>query len=132
MSQKVDYVGILKDIYNATIESGTSLTDQLDNIDFYGALCKSIGLDRLYKIYNCNVIAFNYRYKDDDCVIFIFGVPSQSNLDAKDDGRHISQKVMDILKTIEKTFIRVEYMDFKDVKEDKFCYLTTVIKIGEF
>ena len=126
-----DYNLLLKDLYNSTIESGVTLNDHIDNIDYYSALCKSIASDRLYKLLNCNVILFNYRYNNNDCVIIIVGVPSPSNPDAKDDGRHISQKIMDIIKIIEKTFIKVDYMDFKDVKEDRFCYLTTIVKIEE-
>jgi hypothetical protein len=64
---------------------------------------------------------FNYQYNNKDSVLMIFSIPLLNN-----ENKHISEKIMDVLKLIEDCFITIDHMDLKNSKEDKFYYLTVV------
>lgn len=125
---KLEQKDRLKELYLNTVNTGLELVDDLDSIDYYGALCKAGTEKTLYKMFSCNMCMFKYNYDGRDSVIIIFSIPSPSNPESKEDGdtRHISQKIMELVKVIEDCFIRVDYMNLKDVKEDKFSYFTII------
>jgi hypothetical protein len=123
---KTDQKERLKDFFDETLSSSPYLQDNLSNIDYYSAFCKSIENKKLYKMLNCNLCMFKYVYRGEDSIIIIFGIPSSSNPESKDDNRHMSQKVMELLKIAEDCFINVDYSDLKEIKEDKFYYLTMI------
>lgn len=125
----------LKQIYENTIESGLKYTGNIEDIDFYSLFCKSTANNQLYKIFSCNLSMFNYEFESSDSILIIFSIPITLNLDSKmengnqPENKHISERIMDILRIIEETFVTVDYMDLKNVKEDKFMYMIIVKKI---
>ena len=69
---------------------------------------------------------FKYKFNGKESILIIFSIPYPSNPEAKEDGRHISQKIMELVKVIEDCFIKVDYMNVRDIKENKFSYLIVV------
>lgn len=121
----------LKQIFESTIDSGLRYTEKIEDIDFYTLLCKSTANNQLYKIFNCNLTMFNYKFEDEESVLIVFAIPTSIPLDNKNkqENKHISEKIFDILKIIEECFITIDFMDLKNIKEDKFTYIVVVKKI---
>ena len=124
----------LKQIFESTIESGLKYDGNIEEIDFYSLFCKSTANNQLYKIFSCNLSMFKYRYENDDSVLIIFSIPISLNLDRIENGnqqenKHISERIMEILRIVEECFITVDYMNLKTIKEDKFMYMVIVKKL---
>lgn len=111
----------LKQFFESTIDSGIKYSGNISEIDFYTLLCQSTTNNTMYKIINCNLLMFNCQHNNKDSVLMIFSIPLTNN-----ENKHISEKIMDVLKLIEDCFITTDYMDLKNSKEDKFYYLTVV------
>jgi hypothetical protein len=121
----------LRDIFETTIESGTKVqVNNIDEIDYYSLLCASIGNNKMYKMYNCNLCSFNCDFEGEEAVIMIFSVPISTQAEVLDK-KHSSERIMDIIKTVEECFISIDHMSFKEVKEDKFSYITIIKKVKE-
>lgn len=120
----------LKQIYDLTLDTGLSYSGSLDEIDFYALLCKATANNHLYKIISCNLCMFNYKFENEDSVLVIFSIPSSLNSDTQE-MRHISERIMDVLKIIEECFATVDYMKLQNVKEDKFTYMTIIKKVKD-
>jgi len=120
----------LRGIYETTIDSTLTCECNLKNIDYYSLICKAASNDKLYKYYGNNVCMFKYKHKENDCVLMIFSIPV--NL-SKDNGvvKHLADRIMEIITTVEKSFIFLEYVHSIEVKEDKFVYLTCIKKIED-
>ena len=118
----------LRDIFETTIESGTKVqVNNIDEIDYYSLLCASIGNNKMYKMYTCNLCSFNCDFEGEEAVIMIFSVPISTQAEVLDK-KHSSERIMDIIKTVEECFISIDHMSFKEVKEDKFSYITIIKK----
>ena len=123
----------LRQIFESTIDSGLTHIGKVEEIDFYSLLCKSTANNQLYKILTSNVSMFNYKYENDDSVLIFFSIPVSLNTDniSQQDNKHISERIMDILKIIEECFVTVDYMDLKNIKEDKFVYMIIIKKLKD-
>lgn len=124
----------LKQIFDNTIESGLKYIGNIEEIDFYSLFCKSTANNQLYRIFSCNLSMFNYEFEGQDSILIIFSIPISLNLDVKIDGnqqenKHISERIMEIVRVVEECFVTVDYMDLKNVKEDKFMYMIIVKKL---
>lgn len=129
---KDDQEGRLRLFFEDAVNNAKYLDANLETLDYYSVICKSACENKLYKMLNCNLCLFKYLYSDgSDAIVLVYGIPSPSNPDSKDDSVHVSQKVMELIKIIENCFITVDYMNLQEVKEDKFLYLTVVKKISE-
>lgn len=120
----------LRQIFDSTIESGISHSGDIENLDYYSLLCKATSSNQLYKLFSCNLTMFNYTFEGSDAVLIIFSIPISLNSDVQSDNRHISERIMTVLKLIEDCFSTVDYMNLKNIKEDKFQYMTVVKKIN--
>lgn len=122
----------LKQIFEKTIDSGLTHSGDIEEIDFYSLLCKSTSNNQLYKIFSCNLSMFNYIYDHEDAILMIFSIPFSLNSDIVDgENKHISERIMEVLKTVEECFTTLDYIDLKNIKEDKFSYLVVVKKLRE-
>ena len=122
----------LKQIFESTVDSGEKYCGNIDEIDYYALLCKSTSNNQLYKIFSCNLFMYNYSYKDEDSVLMVFSIPTSiNNNDNQLENKHVSERILDVLKIVEECFVTVDFMDLKTVKEDKFLYMTIVKKIKE-
>lgn len=126
----------LRQIFDATCENGLKYDGNIEDIDFYSLFCKSTANNQLYKLFSCNLSMFQYKYENNDAILIIFSIPISLNTDGKIDGanqqenKHISERIMDIVKIVEEVFIVVDYMDLKNIKEDKFMYMVIVKKLN--
>jgi hypothetical protein len=123
------HVERLKNIYDDTIESDTKIQIDIKDIDYYSLLCHSIGENKIHKMFNCNLCSFNCEFEGEDAVVMIFSVPLSTQSENADK-KHSSERVMDIIKVVEECFT-IDYMNFKEVKEDKFSYITIIKKVKE-
>lgn len=119
----------LREIFNSTIESGIDYSGPMENIDYYSLLCKSTAENKLFKMFNCNICMFNYKFKNEDSVLILIAIPINVNVETTNDVKHVSERVIDILRVLEDCFITTDYMNSKDVKEDKFIYMTVIKKL---
>ena len=121
----------LKDIFDLTVESGNKVNiNDFNEIDYYSLLCSAIGNNKMYKMFNCNLCSFNCEFEGEDSVIMIFSVPITTQSEVPDK-KHSSERIMDIIKIVEECFISIDHMKFKEVKEDKFSYITIIKKVKE-
>ena len=118
----------LKQIYDLTLDNGLSYSGNIEELDFYSLLCKSTANNQLYKIVGCNLCMFNYKHENDEAVLIIFSIPASLNSE-NPESKHISERIMNVLEIVEECFSTVDHMNLKNVKEDKFTYLTIVKKV---
>ena len=132
MTSSKSHVERLQDIYDETLELGVKIQlPNIEDIDYYSLLCKATANNKMYKMFNCNLCSFMCEFEGEDSVVVIYSLPAPSKLDESPDKKHPSEKAMDIIKVIEQCFITVDYISFKEVKEDKFSYITAIKKIKE-
>jgi len=112
----------LQEFFDKTLENGPTFNEAFDNIDYYAMMCEAAKHDTLFKLKGSNVSMFNCEFKCEDAVMIVFSVPMNTG----EGGKHISERVMDILKLTEECFTTLDYTHSKEVKEDKFVYLTFI------
>jgi len=115
-----------KEAFEGTIENVDLHYDgNLKNIDYFGLFCKAGTVEKLYKFLGLNTCMFNYIYEKRDSVIIIFSIPNGEESSTK----YIADKVMDIVELCESIFITTDYIKSKEVKDDKFIYVTVIKKL---
>jgi len=97
----------------------------VETINHFNLLMKAGSLDVINKILGCNMCMMNYRYDNDPAILIIFSIPIVSKIGNK----QMADRVMEIVENVEKCFITVDYTNSKEVKDDKFVYITIVKKI---
>ena len=118
---------VLIERYESTIESGVKFEGNIDEIDYFKTFSKADTKKQMFKMHGCNCVMLNYK---DDSVLIIFAIPIRSAVEG-DENKHISERLMEIVKNIEDVFINVDSMKASEVKEDKIIYLTVVKKVGD-
>lgn len=121
----------LIELFNRTIESDFKFEDKLKNIDYFSTICRASANNQMTKIFNSNVCMFNYRYNNTDSVLILFAIPLNPDESDGKSTKHISERVMDIIRLLEDTFITLNYVNSDQVKEDKFTYLIAVKEVSE-
>jgi len=117
----------LRMLYNDTIKEENIMKENLEDINYYNLLCKSIAANKFYKFFNANLSLFKFLYEGDDSVLMVFSIPIQANKDEKDK-KHITERIMEIVESLERVFVTIDYMTLQEVKEDKYYYLNAIIK----
>jgi len=112
----------LKEVTDGTIEEGPKFEGSLKGLDYYNLMCRGAAENSRMEIKGSNLYTFNYVFEGNDAVLFLFSIP----LANKPGGKHVVERVLDIVKAVEDTFITLDYMHSKEVKEDNFVYLTCV------
>jgi hypothetical protein len=118
---------VLLEHYESTIKNGIKFEGKLDEINYFKTFSKADAKKQMFKMYGCNVCMLNC---EDDSILIIFAIPIRSTTEG-DENKHISERLMEIVKNIEDVFISVESMVANDVKEDKMIYLTVIKKAGD-
>ena len=118
---------VLLERYESTIKNGVMFEGNLDDIDYFKTFAKADTKNQMFRITGCNVCMLNYG---DDSVLIIFAIPIRSTTEG-DENKHVSERMMDVVKSIEDVFINVDSMRTNEVKEDKMIYLTVVKKVGD-
>ena len=114
----------LAEIVDTTLNDGLPYEGDLDNINYFGLLCKSSNKNQLFKLFGANLCMFTYVYNSKKSIMMVFSMPI--NLSPELSGKHISERVMDIIGCVEEHFTTLDYVDLKESKEDKLSYITIV------
>lgn len=116
----------LQEIFESTQENGLKYDGSIKNIDFYAMLCKAASKDSLFSVKNMddktNVCMFSCSYENKDSILMIFYIPIATSGGVK----HIAEKIMNLVKNLEDTFIVLDYVETKEIKDEKFVYMTVV------
>ncbi len=123
MSNKIQQK--FKDLFETTVESDLRYEGSVENIDFYSLLCKCAAKDAMYKIMKTSFCMLNCTYDNQDAVLLVFAVPVNSDSWTKD----VADRLMEIIRQLENCFTVLDYINSKEIKDEKFIYLTVVKKI---
>jgi len=116
-----------KEAYESTVENvDLQYTGNLKNLDYFGLFCKATAQDKLYKFLGLNTCMFNYTHEKQDSVLIIFSIPNGEEASTK----FVADKVMDIVELSESVFITLDYIKSKEVKDDRFIYVSIIKKIN--
>jgi len=116
-----------RDAFNNTLEKDDlRYTGTMKNIDYFGLFCKATAAEKLYKFLGLNVCMFNYVYEEIDSVLIIFSIPNGDDSSTK----YVADKVMDIIELGESLFVTLDYTKSKEVKDDRFIYVSIIKKIN--
>lgn len=118
----------LKEIFESTIESGIKYEGTLESLDYYELFCKAAAQDQLFKLMGNNVCMFNYKKENQDAVMMIFSIPINSPEESG--SKNVADRVMEVVRETEKCFITLDEIQSKEVKEDKFVYITAIKKLN--
>jgi hypothetical protein len=118
----------LKRLFEKAIDSGTKLPGGLNNIDFISIFFKAAVTDSMFKFLGSNSCMFICKYEGDDSVIALFSLPIRSNMEG-DENKHVSERVMDVIKVAEEAFVTLDSVEIEEAKEDKFMYIKVIKKI---
>ena len=118
---------VLMDYINTTVKSKAKFEGNLESINYFSTFTKAGEQKQIFKMFGCNVCMFNYN---ENSVLMIFSIPIRSAAEG-DENKHVSERMMDIVKNIEDIFVTVDSMTANEVKEDKVIYLTVIKKVGE-
>lgn len=116
----------LKEIFESTIESGLKYEGNANTLDYYEVFCKAASNDQLFHLMGNNVCMFNYKQDNKDAVMIIFFI--SINNPEESGSKNIADRVMQVVRETEKCFISLDSVQSKEIKEDKFVYVT-IIKI---
>ena len=115
-----------KEGYEKTLENVDLQYDgNLKNIDYFGLFCKAGAQDKLYRFLGLDTCMFNYIHENQDSVLIIFSIPNGEESSTK----FVADKVMDIVELCESVFVTVDFIKSKEIKDDKFIYVTIIKKI---
>jgi hypothetical protein len=122
----------LNDLFDKTIDSNIRFNGNLNNIDYFSAICKATTNDLMIKFQGTNLSMFNYTFNNEDSILMIFSLPSNDNSEKKQNKKkHITERIMGIIKILEENFITLDYTDCKNIKDEKFVHLTVIKKIDK-
>ena len=116
-----------REVYESTLENvDLRYTGNLKNLDYFGLFCKAGAAEKLYKFLGLNTCMFNYTHEKKDSVLIIFSIPNGEESSTK----FIADKVMDIVELSESVFITLDYIKSKEVKDDRFIYVTIIKQLN--
>jgi hypothetical protein len=115
-------------LFENTVKNGEVYDGDLENVNYFTLMCKAKD-EYMFKIGQCNGCMFKYKYDGKNSVLFIFSMPVNLNTDNGQDNKHISERVIDIVRMLEDCFVTIDYLNSIESKEDKFVYITAVKKI---
>lgn len=119
----------LKETFERTVEDGIKYDGMFSEIDYYSLFCKAAANDQLHRILGNNFCMFYCNYEDFPTVMMIFAIPI--NTEEESGGKYVAERVMEVVKKVEDCFITLDYVDSREVKEDRFVYVTVLKKIEE-
>lgn len=112
----------IKEIFDKTIESDLSYNGKIENVDYYNIFCKAAANEALYKYNGNSFCCFNYSYIKKDSVYIIFSIP----LSIENENRHITERIMEVIKDVEECLIEIQYVNCVESKDDKVIYLSFI------
>ncbi len=119
----------LKKKFDSTVESGMEYHGKIEDVNCCQLLQEAIREDKLFKIHGTEAFMFNCKYCDLNSILMIFSLLAKTNIETGEENKHVSERVMDIIKVLEDCFTIIDFVEIKDVKEDKRVYVVAVKKL---
>ena len=120
----------LKNVFEITLEEGLKYDGGLVSIDYYNLFCEAAAKNKLYSINGNNFCAYNYLYENSNAIMMVFAIPI--NIEEGTVGnKYIAERIMDIVRKVEDCFVTLDYVNSREVEEDKFVYVVVVKKTEE-
>jgi len=119
----------IKEVYLKTVDSEIVYDGKVENVDYYNIFCRAASEECLYKYKDNNFCSFNFKYQNKDSVLIIFSIPLSNN--GKKLNKHITERIMDIVRDIEQCLVKVDFTNCENNKDDKMVYLTFIKIIDE-
>jgi len=119
----------LRKHFDSTIESGLDYCGNIEEVDCYKMICKSAAAEKLFKVCGSNTCMLNCKYTSLNSVLMIFSLPIRTNSETGVETKHVSERIMDIVKLLEDCFTVIDHMEIREVKEDKSIYIISVKKL---
>jgi len=110
-----------KKILSKTLLSGVTYDGDIEKIDYFQLLCAAG--DNIHNIDINQVCMFKCQYKNKECILGLVAIPIYRQKQPK----YMSDRIIDVIKDIEESFDKIEYMHNQEVEIEKFSYLTFVV-----
>jgi protein involved in sex pheromone biosynthesis len=120
------------EMFDMTLESDHDYFGSLDEINFFGLICKAAQGDYMRKIYNNDIVMFNTEYEDQEAVLIVVQIPVNVNEDDENVKvtKFVSNRVMKMIFLAEKCLVQLDVCETTQESEDKFVYIKMIKKIG--
>jgi hypothetical protein len=121
-----------KEMFEMTLESDHDYFGSLENINYFGLICKAAQGDYLRKIYNNDIVMFNTTYEDEDAILIVVQIPVNINEDEENTKitKFVASRVMKMIFLAEKCLVQLDVCETTQENEDKFVYIKMIKKIG--
>jgi len=120
----------LQKIYSDVFDLDSIYKGDLEDINYVSQFCKAGEEGRLYSMSGNNICSFLHTYEDSSAALIIFAIPT--NIDEEVGVKHVAERVMDVIELCEQCFTTLDYSESKEVKEDRFVYVTIIKKFNEY
>lgn len=128
VQKQADVKKKLTDLFEQVVESDLKYEVDLNCINYFNLFCKAASKNATYKMVNSDMCLFNYLFEGADAVLMVFSIPINSPEESGQ--KSIADRVMKIVKLLEDSFVKLDFLQSEEVKEDKFVYVTAVKKIN--
>jgi hypothetical protein len=119
----------LKKKFDETIESGMVYHGRIEDVNCCQLLQEAIKEDKVFKLYGTEAFLFNCKCDGLNSILLLFSLLAKQNNETGEESKHVSERVMDIIKVLEDCFTVVDSIEVKDVKEDKRVYVVAIKKL---
>jgi len=122
-----------KEMFDATLESDHDYMGDLENLNYFGLMCKAAQGDYMRKIFNNDIVMFNTEYEDEDAVLIVVQIPLNANEDDESSKvtKFVSGRVMKMIFLAEKCLTQLDLCDTDQKSEQKFVYIKMIKKVGD-
>ena len=121
-----------KEMFEMTLESDHDYLGSLDEINYFGLMCRAAQGDYMRKLFNNDIVMFNIEYEDEDAVLIVVQIPV--NISDDDENvkatKFVSNRVMKLIFLAEKCLTQLDVCETTQESEDKFVYIKMIKKIG--
>lgn len=121
-----------KEMFEMTLESDHDYMGSLDEINYFGLMCRAAQGDYMRKLFNNDIVMFNIDYEDEDAVLIVVQIPVNINDDDENvkATKFVSNRVMKLIFLAEKCLTQLDVCETTQESEDKFVYIKMIKKIG--
>ncbi len=120
------------EMFERTLESDHDYNGSIDDLNYFGIICKAAQEDHMRKIFNNDIVMFNTQYEDEDAVLIVVQIPmnvSEDDENAKPT-KFVSGRVMKMIFLAEKCLVQLDVCETDKKSEEKFVYIKMVKKVG--
>jgi hypothetical protein len=115
-------------ILNDTLECDDWKYDgKIEEVNCFSLLCEMLSDDnRSHKMLGSIMTMFNCFYQECKSVLMFFSIHNASD---DKSAKNMSEKIIEIARNLENTFITIDFLNTTEVKEEKYVYIVAVKKI---